>query len=158
MTSSADDGFPLGIEALLASAYKLLKARGSNVTASILMRADAHGYQADYDNWNGGTSIWALRLGLDIDDYAVLSDSQRDAMRDELSDAVGSFFATLPSDSFGRVVLSPKVSKDPDWRNGVKFSAGPVFLLEKDWRELGQGGFGIVYAIKDTRLDIDFRP
>lgn len=56
MLPNADKGFPLDIESLLASMFEWLKERGAVREIAILSNSDVHGYQSDYDNWNGGTN------------------------------------------------------------------------------------------------------
>lgn len=116
MTSTTDNGFPVAIEALLASAFELLKERGAAREIAVLLNADAHGYQHSFDNWNGGTYGWGLRLALDLVLFSRLSHDERDDTASSIKEVVETFFAEFDGHNFEYVLIAPKAVNNPQWR------------------------------------------
>lgn len=117
MPSTAEEGFPVAMEALLASMFELLKERGAAREIAVLLNSDVHGYQSDYDNWNGGTAIWSLRLVLEIGIFGRLPEKERDEAATIISEVATPFFAEFSNDQLGRVLIMPKATENAQWRD-----------------------------------------
>jgi hypothetical protein len=106
--SSAERGFPVAIEALLASVFELLKDRGAAREIALLLNADAEGIESSYDNWNGGTYGWSLRLAVKLGLFSRLSQDERDAAARVLKEVASPFFAEFDNNHFESVLIIPK--------------------------------------------------
>jgi hypothetical protein len=114
--STSEDKFPVNIEALLSSMFELLKERGAAREIAVLVNSEVHGYSADYDNWNGGTDIWGLRLALDISLFGRLSSEERDSAATIITEVAAPFFAEFSNDRFWRATIVPKAAPNAQWR------------------------------------------
>ena len=117
--SSAEKRFPVAIEALLASVFELLKERGAAREIALLVNADAQGVQGSYDNWNGGTYGWRLRLAVDLGLFSRLSQDEREDAARVLKEVVSEFFAEFENDHFEAVLIVPKAVENVQWRNAA---------------------------------------
>ncbi len=117
MSATAEEGFPLPIEALLASTFEVLKERGAAREVALLLNADVTGYRASYDNWNGGTSGWGLRFGIELGVYARLSQEDRSDAAKIIDEAASMFFASFENDHLQDVEIVPRTYANPRWRD-----------------------------------------
>jgi hypothetical protein len=125
MSVTAEDGFPIPLDALLASMFELLRQQGAAREIAILAMSEARGYQSDYDNWNGGTYEWSMTLAVDLGLFSRLSEEERREASEQLRDVAREFFAEFPNDSFGRVHVAPRASRNERWRDdAAEFIAG----------------------------------
>lgn len=125
MPSTAEKGFPVAIEPLLASMFELLKERGAAREIAILVNSDVHGHQVDYDNWKGGTYTWGLRVALEISSFSRLTEQERNEAATILGEVAMPFFADFSNDHFGRVSILPKAVKNAQWREQAVAKAAP---------------------------------
>lgn len=116
MTSSAEQGFPVPVEQLLASIFELLKQQGAAREIALLLNADVSGFQFSFDNWNGGTLGWGLRLAVDMGLFSRLSDSDRNEAAQLIRDVAVPFFADFEHHELEKVLIVPKLVANPDWR------------------------------------------
>ncbi|MCP3167302.1 hypothetical protein [Myxococcus qinghaiensis] len=116
MTSSADEDFPVQIEHLLASIFEMLKEQGAAREIAILVNANAHAYRESYDNWNGGTYGWGLRLGLDLGLFSRLSEPERHRAEEIIVELGRQFFREFDNHNLSLVLITPKSVTNPEWR------------------------------------------
>jgi serine/threonine protein kinase len=117
--TSAERGFPLDLDDLLASMFGLLRERDAKREMAILAGARARGYQSNYDNWNGGTRSWSIRLGAELGLYASLSDSDRAEAAKVLFETAKPFFEEFPNDLLEQILIVPKTVSSGDWRKSA---------------------------------------
>lgn len=122
--SSAENGFPVEIEALLASLFELLKERGAAREIALLLNAETQGIQSSYDNWNGGTCGWSLRLAVELRLFGRLSQEDRDDAARIIREAVGPFFAEFTNDNLESVLIVPRAVDNAQWRDDASAFLG----------------------------------
>jgi hypothetical protein len=125
MVASADDRFPVDINALLASMFELLKERGAAREIALMLEAETRGYHSSTDSNYGSSHLdfgWSLRLTLSLGLYNRMTpDDRADASR-VLRDAAIPFFTglvakELETNHFDSVELVPRVAANSEWRS-----------------------------------------
>lgn len=114
---ASDQAFPLPVEDFVASTFEILKERGAAREIALLFEADVGAFQASYDNWNGGTYGWGLRLSLPLPLFSRLSSEDRDQAAKIILDAGSVFFLDFENDTFDKVQIAPKPARNPNWRD-----------------------------------------
>lgn len=114
--SSAETRFPVVIEALLASVFVLLKERGAAREIALILNSHADGVQSSYDNWNGGTYGWTLRLAVELGLFGRLSQEERDDAARIISEVAAPFFAELDNNCLDSVLIAPRAVENTQWR------------------------------------------
>lgn len=66
------DRYPIAASKIVATVAALLELQGQRQLGEVLRAADARIDTTDYDNWNGGTSYYSLRLELPVAQYAKI--------------------------------------------------------------------------------------
>ena len=74
--------------------------------AELLESAVAYIEQTDYDNWNGGTYTWALRLEIPVSIYAKF-ESSLEAVESQISKKLGLLDRIYPRDHLSEVTILP---------------------------------------------------
>lgn len=125
MSATAEEGFPIPIDALLASMFELLKQQGAAREIAILAASEARGYQSNYDNWNGGTYSWSITLAVELALFSRLSEKERKEASERLADVAAPFFAEFSNDNLGGVHIAPRATPNARWRDdAAEFIAG----------------------------------
>ena len=75
--------FPQPVADLVATLLGIFELKKRPEIVEILTNAHARFDQTDYDNWNGGTYTWALRLEVPVSVYASV-DSNLSAIEKEV--------------------------------------------------------------------------
>lgn len=117
--AAAPDGFPLDVDALVASIAEILKVKGQARELAILVNAHIRIAQKSFDNWNGGTRGWSLTCDLPASLYARFSDDERTESERGLCDAAVQFFRTFPNDRVDEVMIGPAATSHSDWRSAA---------------------------------------
>lgn len=102
-------------EAYLATAAELLTAEGMTEAADALRMAKPKVEETGYDNWNGGTSIWTIYLGMEPASYAKLG-ANREALEEQIINRLKQILEQFTDDWFG-VKIVPEVKPRPEWRH-----------------------------------------
>jgi hypothetical protein len=125
MESTAEKGFPIAIDSLLASMFELLKQQGAAREIAILAASTARGVQSDYDNWNGGTYGWSITLAVDLPLLSRIPEPERAAAATRLAETAGPFFAEFSNDHLREVHIVPRAMENGRWReDAAEFIAG----------------------------------
>lgn len=92
---------------------------------AVILDAKASLYCSNYDNWNGGTSTWSLRLPISLQMFARFKVDERNEMCETLREIGEPFFSEFDNDHFGDVGITPRADVAPDWRDrAYEFVAG----------------------------------
>lgn len=82
--------------------------------AAILRASDRKFEKTGYDNWNGGTDLYTLYLGIGPDEFARLG-ADREACEEQIAGRLKLVLDPISTD-FVSVQICPKLSLDPDWK------------------------------------------
>jgi hypothetical protein len=105
----ADPKFPKPVAEVLAILIHIFRQQGKGDIAEVLERADARFAVINYDNWNGGTYTWALRLEVPVSLFAAIE--QHTAEFEKAISAKLSYVHRLyPNDSLDEVTITPVIA------------------------------------------------
>jgi hypothetical protein len=125
LLATVEKGFPVEIEDLLASMYALLRERGAAREIAIISASQAHGYQSHYDNWDGGTYYYTVRLATDLGLFSRLSEDERKQAAQLLTDVAKPFFAEFSHQHLSEVTIHPRPVTSERWRaDATEFLSG----------------------------------
>jgi hypothetical protein len=102
------------LEQTLATVHALLQAEGVGEAARIVRTYPAATEQTGYDNWNGGTEIWEVKICLPATDYAALG-SRRDALEKQITARLKTVLAQESSDWYSARIV-PQRETRREWR------------------------------------------
>ena len=114
-----DEKCPIDQEALLATAVEILKRNIDEREIELLTSASPKFEVTDYDNWNGGTYTWGLRIAVDPRLYAAIHENA-DSIKSSILKIGQSFFEGYDNHSLDRVTFVPVVQKNSGWREAIR--------------------------------------
>ena len=79
-----DASFPKPVNEVISTLAGIFQHQGRSEIVELLEGAHAHFDDIDYDNWNGGTYTWALRLEVAVPVFAAL-EAQLTSIEKELA-------------------------------------------------------------------------
>ena len=86
----AEKAFPRAVEDIVATLADIFRLQGQSDIVELLENASARIEQTDYDNWNGGTYTYELKLDVPVPIFAA---AERKVTAIEKS--IGSTLATI---------------------------------------------------------------
>ena len=101
-----DAGFPRPVGDVVSTLAEIFRQQGRAELVEVLQSANASFDQIDYDNWNGGTSTWALRLEVPVSVFASI-ESRLPNVEKEIEAKLQHFSRTYPNDHLNTVSVSP---------------------------------------------------
>jgi hypothetical protein len=104
-----DAGFPRPVGDVVATLAEIFRQQGRSELVEVLQSANASFDQIDYDNWNGGTSTWALRLEVPVSVFASI-ESRLSNVEKEIEAKLQHFSRAYPNDHLNTVSVSPLAS------------------------------------------------
>lgn len=114
---------PFPIEDFLASVVEALKIRGDSRAIAAIVEGECR-----FQHWDTDFNIdsWRLFIGLPVHIFYALSEEERKATEETISDVGGPFFVTTPQDALSGVIITPRVTPASDgWReDAVRFIKG----------------------------------
>ena len=109
------DPFTEQSEAFVATIARLFAFEGAAKEVAILANSVTKVEQTDYDNWNGGRYFYTLYLSLPLNLYYQI-EKDKDQIEKVIYDKLSSVNISDDNSFFSRVVISPQLSNDLDWR------------------------------------------
>ena len=92
--------------------------------AELIANANVSIEPTGYDNWDGGTTIWELRLEVPYPDYLSVEKDHREDIEKFIDDVVSPF---LPETGhWVKTTIKPVEFKDPNWRRAVAAKVSPL--------------------------------
>ena len=104
-------------ETIIESLIQIFKHQNKLETVDLLENSEAKIEQTDYDNWNGGTYIFALFLNIPLKLFAHL-ESRIDQFEEAISKKLASVLRDTGNLHLGRVVIAP-ILADPTVNRSV---------------------------------------
>jgi len=102
----AEASFPLAAADVVATADEIFRRQKRSEIVEVLESANAHFDGVGYDNWNGGTYSWALRLEVPIGIFASI-EPQLASIEKDIKDKLSYLNRLYPSDHLSEVTVSP---------------------------------------------------
>jgi hypothetical protein len=102
------------LEKLLGTVYAMLRAEGLDLAAELVRSYPARSVQTGYDNWNGGTQIWEIRLEVPANEYAKLG-VKKEQIEEQITARMKPIIGTETEDWYS-VKLVPAVERRAEWR------------------------------------------
>ena len=102
------------LEESLGTVYSLLQAEGMVDAARLVREHPASAEQTGYDNWNGGTEIWEIKIEIPALEFARLG-AKRAQLEEQISARLKTVLETDSSDWYSAKLI-PAKEKQKDWR------------------------------------------
>lgn len=145
------------LDAVLATVVELLKVGGHLDAIEVLRESEPDLEQSGYDNWNGGTTQWTLRLPVEPARYSQLGD-RRSSMEDLITAAFKEVVGEMPNDWYAAKIV-PRLVSNPDWRRStsipVRASAGSLGRAEVPMFNLLISGVSHFWELGEADFEFD---
>ncbi len=101
-----EPGFPKPVAEVVATLADIFRHQRRNEVVEMLESAHAWFDNTEYDNWNGGTYTWALRLEVPVPVFASI-EPRLQKIEKELVEKLAYFSRLYPNDHLGEATVSP---------------------------------------------------
>lgn len=101
--------YPESVERVVATIADICREQKRSEIVALLEQARAHFDVIDCDNWNGGTTTWALRLEAPAEVFASI-DANVDKLEGEILRKIKFLCRLYPNDPLGEVTITPLLS------------------------------------------------
>ena len=98
--------FPKPVTEVIATLADIFRHQSKTELVEVCESAHARFDETNYDNWNGGTYTWALRLEIPIPLYSSI-DSRLSTIEQEIGAKLAIFERQYPNNNLGEVTISP---------------------------------------------------
>src|SRR5437879_5521397 len=105
-------GFPKPIAEVVSTLAEIFRQQDRQDLAEILENATASFDQIGYDNWNGGTYTWALRLEVPVGLFASI-EPRLSKLESDIAAKLQYFTRNYPNDHLDTVSIAPRASAAP---------------------------------------------
>lgn len=102
----SESGFPIPVSEVMATLAEIFHYQKAGDIVELVEHAHADFDEIDYDNWNGGTYTWALRLAVPIPIYASI-EPRSSEIEKEITKKLKYVARLHPNHSIGEVRISP---------------------------------------------------
>lgn len=101
-----EPGFPKPVAEIVATLADLFRHQHRNELVELLESSSTRFDEINFDNWNGGTTTWALRLETPITVFASI-EPRLAAIEKEIASKLSYFERLFPNDPIGEVTILP---------------------------------------------------
>lgn len=102
----AEETYPKESQEVLATLIGIFSHQKNTEIADLLSAAHARFESTDYDNWNGGTTTWALRLEVPLVAFASI-ESRLEEIETSIRKKLAVYDRLHPNDPIGEVTITP---------------------------------------------------
>lgn len=120
---------PKLVSEVVATLTEIFRAKGRTAILEVLENAHAHFDETDFDNWNGGTYTWALRLEVPVTVFAAI-EPRLSEVEKEIGDKLGYITRLHPNDHVGEVSITPVA---PGSKRIVQRTSPPDHEVRRIW-------------------------
>jgi len=106
-----DTSYPKPVAEVVSTLADICRHQKRSELVELLDHAHAHFDPINYDNWNGGTTTWALRLEVPTVLYASVH-ARLGEIEKELADKLGYLDRLYSNDPLGEVTITPLTSAE----------------------------------------------
>lgn len=97
---------PQRVSEVVTTLADIFRHQRQREVVELLESADAHFDETNFDNWNGGTYTWALRLKVPVPIFAAV-EPRLEAIEKEIGLKLSYFDRQYTNDHFGEVTITP---------------------------------------------------
>src|SRR6185437_50205 len=126
-----ENSYPKPIADVVATLTDICRHQNRAELVELLENSHAHFDATDYDNWNGGTTTWALRLEVPIPLFAA-AQKRLSGIEKELGEKLDFLDRLYPNDPLGEVTITPLTS--PEMALGQRMAPSDVDV-RRLWRD-----------------------
>lgn len=108
----SDSEYPKPVIEVVNTLGELFQNSGQPDIVGLLDHSQATFELINYDNWNGGTSTWALCLEVPVSVYSVV-ETELEAVKEKILERLKPFDERFPNDPIGEVRVTPVPSNSP---------------------------------------------
>src|SRR5580658_8955864 len=101
-----ETGFPRPVAEVVATLADIFRHQRRTEIVEVLESAHAWFDNTGYDNWNGGTHTWALRLEVPVSIFASV-EPRLSKIEKEIGEKLSYFARSYPNDNLSEVTISP---------------------------------------------------
>lgn len=123
-----NSGYPKSGSEVRSVLADIFRHQGRSEVVELLENAHAYFGEINYDNWNGGTYTWALRLEVPVSVYAAV-DSRLTEIEKEILAKLSYLDRLYPNDPVREVTVSPFTSESSEFRQRIALSDTDVCRL-----------------------------
>lgn len=98
--------FPKPVSEVVATLADVFRHQGQDELVHLIESSSAYFDPVNFDNWNGGTTTWALRLEVPVPIFASV-EPRLSAVEKEIGKKLSYFDRLHPNDPIGEVTISP---------------------------------------------------
>jgi hypothetical protein len=102
----AESSYPKSVAEIVTILTDIFRHQGENLYVQLLESSSAHFDAVNYDNWNGGTTTWALRLETPVSIFASV-EPHLSSIESVIAKKLSYFDRLHPNDPIGEVSISP---------------------------------------------------
>lgn len=107
----SEAAFPKPVAEIMATLADIFRHQEQAEMVELLESAHARFDDVDYNNWNGGTTTWALRLEVPVEIFAPVKPRLAD-MEKQIADELAYLRRLYPNDPLDEVTVSPITAGD----------------------------------------------
>lgn len=139
---------PSKTEAIVRNLARIYAVKGQPEIVELLAKSSAEMVETSFDNWNGGTYGFTLRLNAPAHLYAALDGRSID-LEKELLERAAPFLRGFPNETLDEVAISLELESDESWReNALQWLRAKTSSIPAD-SELVDYDFFISHASED---------
>src|ERR1035441_3881747 len=97
-------GFPKSVTEVVSTLIEIFNYQHRTEVLELLNSSSARFDDIEYDNWNGGTTTWALRLEVPVPIFAAV-EPHLSGVEQEIKSKLGCFQRLFPNDPIGEVPI-----------------------------------------------------
>lgn len=98
--------FPQPVAEVVSTLVELFRYQARRELVGLLENSHAHFDETHFDNWNGGTTTWALRLEIPVHIFASV-EPRLSSIEKEIGEKLTYLNRLYPNDPLGEVTISP---------------------------------------------------
>jgi hypothetical protein len=126
------DSYPIPVHTLIKTLDELFSLQGEGQIADILRQADTSIDLTDYDNWNGGTNYYVLKLHVPVATFAAI-ESEREEIEKTILQKVELTSREFDRDHIRSVIIVP----DAHLTRGKSAGLLSPAILQRIWERDG---------------------
>lgn len=151
--------FPIKADRFVATIVELLRMAGEHDVVALLGPATVEVELGDYDNWNGGTYGWVLKIRVTVATFGGLDRKAKKVAEEKILSTGRRLMEEFENHGLSQVLIVPGATEASpeelryDTERG--FSSRESFFEARELesvRRIGGGGFGEIVLVRRRRL------
>lgn len=126
-----ESAYPKAVADVVATLTDICRHQKRLELVEFLEHSHAHFEEIEYDNWNGGTTTWALRLEMPVVFFASVQ-PRLSEIEKELGERLAFLDRLYPNDPLGEVTITPLTSAEMALGQRMAVSDADVRRLWRD--------------------------